>query len=357
MKLFSAIDWGLFAPVVVLLLFSVTTLLSISPFYFQTQLLYIAISFVVFLFTLQVSFRFLSQYSLTIYVASLVLLGFVLILGIESRGAVRWIEFFGLRIQFSEIFKPLLAVSFAMFLGHRSPSGMVFFASLLFLAPVFLFIALQPDLGNALLYAIVVFFTLVVYGISWIWLAGFFGFFALSFPIVWQFLRDYQQERILTFLHPANDPLGTSYNAVQSMVAVGSGMFFGKGFGAGTQSVLRFLPERQTDFIFATLSESFGLVGSIIVVISMVFLLWRILQIVQGLDDTSERLFCIIVFFLFFIQAFVNIGMNVGLVPVVGVTLPFVSYGGSSLLSNFILLGLLTSVAREVRRHEILAIR
>lgn len=283
---------------------------------------------------------------------------FVLILGIESRGAVRWIEILGIRIQFSEILKPFLAVSFSTFLaGVKQKSFKEFALSGLLLLPVAFLITVQPDLGNAIIYMLVALLTLVIFGFPLVWFVGGGVLAAVCMPFFWKFLHDYQRQRILTFINPTSDPLGTSYNAIQSMIAVGSGGIFGKGIGEGTQSGLLFLPEKHTDFIFATLSESFGLLGGIILFVAFGFLFFRIITIYHNSEDLYYKTFCILAFSLFLVQFFVNIGMNIGIVPVVGVTLPFVSYGGSSILSNFILLGLLSSLSTNLHRRDTLEIR
>jgi rod shape determining protein RodA len=174
--------------------------------------------------------------------------------------------------------------------------------------------------------------------------------------VVWKFLHEYQRQRILTFLDPGKDPLGTSYNVIQSVIAVGSGMLMGRGLGQGTQSGLRFLPERHTDFIFATISEQLGFIGTLIMLVCFAFILYKIYTIFRNSDDKLAKILAAIIFFTFLIQIFVNIGMNIGILPIVGVTLPFVSYGGSSLLSNFIFLGFLSAINKG-RREEILEIR
>ena len=178
-----------------------------------------------------------------------------------------------------------------------------------------------------------------------------------SFPIFWKFLREYQKQRILTFFHLRVDPLGTSYNAIQSVIAVGSGMLIGRGLGQGTQSTLRFLPERHTDFIFATLSEGLGFIGSLVILVAFGFLFYRIFLIYKNSDSVFSKIFAQAAFSLFLIQFFLNIGMNIGIMPIVGVSLPFVSYGGSSLLSSFILLGFLSSMSKGNNLKEVLEIR
>lgn len=352
------VEWGLFIPVVVLVIFGLTTLFSINPIFFRTQLLYVVISIFAFFFFSHVNYKSLQLYAMPIYIASLVVLAFVLLMGFESRGAVRWIDIFGFRIQFSEIFKPFLMISLATYLARsKNTSLYTFFSTFLFLFPVAFLIFLQPDLGTALVYVGVCVLTLIVFGFPLLWFMGGLAVFLGSLPLLWPFLHDYQKQRLLTFLHPGNDPLGTSYNSIQAVIAVGSGSLFGKGLGQGTQSGLLFLPERQTDFIFATLSEEFGFIGGMLVIFAFAFLLYKLYRLFLDVDDPFRKIFTACAFSLFLLQFFVNVGMNIGIIPIVGVTLPFVSYGGSSLLSNFILLGFLSSFRIHSRNKDILEIR
>jgi len=266
------IDWGLVVPIIVLVILSLTTLFSIDFSLFKSQLIFFIIGIVVFLFFSQTNYRTVSLYSMPIYTISVVLLFIVLVVGVESRGSVRWLELFGFRIQFSEILKPFLAISLSSFLVSKNNySFRTLFLGMCFLIPIALLVFVQPDLGNALIYIMVTVFTFVVFGFPVRFFLAIFVFVSLLSPVFWRFLRDYQKQRILTFLHPT-DPLGLSYNAIQSVIAVGSGMIFGRGLGLGTQSGLRFLPERHTDFIFATLSEELGIIGAVLVVITFVFL-------------------------------------------------------------------------------------
>ena len=218
-------------------------------------------------------------------------------------------------------------------------------------------IFLQPDLGDALIYVGVVVCTTIFLGFSLKYFLGLVLPVLAVFPILWRFLHDYQRQRIMTFFNAGKDPLGSSYNVIQSVIAVGSGMIMGKGLGQGTQSGLRFLPERHTDFIFATISEQLGFVGTIIVLLCFAFLLYKIYSIFLNSNDKFCKIFAVIIFFAFLIQIFVNIGMNIGIVPIVGVTLPFVSYGGSSLLSNFIFLGFLSAIAKATKSKDVLEIK
>lgn len=354
---FSGVDWLLMVAVGVVLTFSLITLFSINPDFFKSQLTFLVISIIVFLLVTQLNHSILRYYFLQIYTASIIILVSVLILGIESRGSIRWIEFLGFRIQFSEVLKPFLALSFASYLTNLNTYSFKYFlVCLISLIPIVFLIFLQPDLGNSIIYVLVTLGILTIYGFPFRWFLGGFALWLATLPFFWLILHDYQKQRVLTFLNPSRDPLGTSYNAIQSIIAVGSGMILGRGLGQGTQAELRFLPEMHTDFIFATISEELGFVGSIIVVFTFAFIFFRIYTIIKNAEDKFSKIFSTLVFLIIFIHFFINVGMNIGIIPIVGVTLPFASYGGSSLLSNFILLGLLFAVNRQKRR-EVLEIR
>ncbi len=357
-KTLLGIDWWLLAPVAVLLIISLVTLLSLNKSLFFSQFFTLIVGLVAFFFFSRIRVEALQRITLPIYFISILLLFIVLVIGFESHGAVRWVSVAGFPIQFSEVLKPFLALTLASYLSRQSTRSFRSLVTILvLLSPIFGLIAFQPDLGNALIYAGVVFLVLITCGYSLRW----FGLLAVPFlmvsPIVWNLLHDYQQKRLLTFLNPTSDPLGASYNVIQAMIAVGSGMFLGKGLSQGTQSGLRFLPERHTDFIFATLSEGLGFVGAIIVLIAFVMLCLRIYSIFTHLDNNFAKIYASIVFAFFLVQFFVNIGMNLALLPVVGVTLPFVSFGGNSLLSNFIFLGILSSMVTTYSRHSVLEIK
>lgn len=344
------VDWKLIVPATVLVTLSLTTLFSIDTSLFKSQFLFFIVGIFAFLFFSQTNYKTIKYYSIPIYVISITLLIIVLVMGIESRGSIRWLEFFGFRVQFSEILKPFLAISLASYLSFKNN---YYFRTLILgivlLMPIVFLVFLQPDLGNALVYFMASILTFIIFGFSLrFFMAGLF-FIGLAFPILWKFLHSYQKARILTFLNP-NDPLGLSYNAIQSVIAVGSGMLFGRGLGLGTQSGLRFLPERHTDFIFATLSETLGIVGGFIVLLAFAFLLYRIFTIFLNQEDLFGKLFAVAAFSIIFFQFFINIGMNIGILPIVGITLPFLSYGGSSLLSNFILLGILSATNSKTSR-------
>jgi len=357
-RTFFDIDWQIFTPVLILLILGLAAIFTISLDLFKSQLVFSVISIFFFLFFSKINYHAVKQYSLVIYIGSILLLLLVLIVGIESRGSVRWFEFLGLRVQFSELIKPFLILSFASFLSSRDKKSFKdFILTLIFLFPIVFLIFLQPDLGNALVFILVVFLVLFNLGFPILYFVSSFLFFLALFPVFWSFLHDYQRERLISFLNLRTDPLGSSYNAIQAIIAVGSGSFFGKGLGQGTQSMLRFLPERHTDFIFSTLSESLGFFGALIMIGSFVFLLLKIYSIYTDSDDYFLKAVASSSFFLILVQFSINVGMNLGLLPIVGIALPFVSYGGSSLLSNFILLGFLSSINKTSAEKKVLEIR
>lgn len=355
--IFRNVDFGLLAPVFVLIIISLTTLMSFNSELFKSQLIFFAFSFIVFLLFSHVNYSLIRAYATSIYAISVFLLIVLVVIGIESRGAVRWIDIFGIRIQFSEILKPLLAVSLASFLSNRQFNLKTLLLAMAFLLPVDILIAIQPDLGNAIVYIGATILILLIVGFPIKWFFGGFILFLGIIPIAWNLFHTYQKQRILSFINPSEDPLGISYNAIQSIIAVGSGMFLGKGFSEATQSTLKFLPEHHTDFIFAAISEGLGFIGSVLVISSFMFLFFRMYAIFSASSEKFCKIFVSIAFSTLCIQFFVNIGMNIGILPVVGITLPFVSYGGSSLLSNFIFLGLLSSIRGNAKEKEVLEIR
>ncbi|MBI2034924.1 MAG: rod shape-determining protein RodA, partial [Candidatus Levybacteria bacterium] len=341
-----------------LLALSFSAFFSIDTQLLRNQGISLIISLIAFFIFSHANFQRIKKSWKNIYILSLISLIIVLIIGVESRGAVRWISLFGLNIQVSEIVKPFLLLSIAGYLSEDEGRSLrTFLFTLFFLMPIAFLIYKQPDLGSAVIFVLVVILTLLVYGFRFIWFVLVLLPLLLVLPSLWGFLHEYQRQRFLTFFNPTRDPLGTSYNIVQAIIAVGSGTFFGKGLSEGTQSSLRFLPERHTDFIFATLSESLGFFGSGIILLCFGVILFRIFYIFQNTDDAFIKIFAASSFFLISVQAFINIGMNLGMLPVVGITLPFVSYGGNSLLANFILLGILTAISGSSRKSAILEIQ
>jgi rod shape determining protein RodA len=229
----------------------------------------------------------------------------------------------------------------------------VLVASLLIALPVLL-IAKQPDLGTALLVASAGLATLFLAGLRWRLIIGLVALAAAVAPLLWSLMRDYQRQRVLTFLDPGSDPLGAGYHIIQSQIAIGSGGVYGKGWLAGTQSHLEFLPERSTDFIFAVLGEELGLSGALALMLLYLAVILRGLSIAAAAPDTYSRLLAGSVTMVFFVYLFVNMGMVTGLLPVVGVPLPLISYGGTSLVTLMMGFGILMSVqtCRKTVQHE-----
>lgn len=346
----SKIDWPLFVPILILLSLGLTMIRSVAPESFQSQLFHAFLGLSLFFLFSRFDPRIYSRLAPHFYFLSVSGLLLTFIFGAITRGAVRWLEIGGLRLQPSELVKPLLILSLAAFLSRRETknfkSFLVHFISVALPAGL---IFAQPDLGSSL---VVVFFWL-----SMLYVSGpagrlFKSLVPLVFlfpPLSWLLLRPYQRERLLTFLNPFRDPLGSGYNIIQSMVAVGSGGLWGRGLGHGSQSHLQFLPERHTDFIFASLSEELGFLGSLFLVAVYGWLLLQIFKKISRQTDSYPRLIAAGIFSLFFFQFFINVGMNLGLMPVTGITLPLVSYGGSSLLSSLIALGIAASLKVEPR--------
>jgi rod shape determining protein RodA len=279
------------------------------------------------------------------YVLGILLLLVVQVLG-EGQGASRWLDIGVVRFQPSELMKLAMPMMVAWYLHPRPlpPRWRDIFAIAILLAVPVLLIVEQPDLGTALLVAASGVFVLFLAGLQW-WKIGAMALgFAAGAPVAWHFMHDYQRERVLTFLHPESDPLGSGWHILQSMIAVGSGGRLGKGFNQGTQSKLEFLPEHTTDVIFAVLGEEFGLIGVLVLLALYAFIVGRCLWIAANARDTYSRLLAGAVGLAFFVYVIVNGGMITGLVPVVGVPLPLVSYGGTSAITLLVGFGVVMSI-------------
>ncbi|MDJ0862313.1 MAG: rod shape-determining protein RodA [Gammaproteobacteria bacterium] len=290
--------------------------------------------------------RHLAYWAPWLYAAGLGLLFAVLFFGDVGKGAQRWLDLGILRFQPSEMVKITVPAMVAWYLAERSLPprfGDIVVAGLIILVPTIL-IARQPDLGTALLVAVSGALVLLLAGISWRFVGMVSLLLAAFAPILWYLMHDYQQQRVLTFLNPESDPLGAGYHIIQSKIAIGSGGLYGKGWLNGTQSHLDFLPERSTDFVFAVYSEEFGLLGVLILLGLYLFVITRGLFMAFGAQETFGRLLGGGLTLTFFVYVFVNIGMVTGLLPVVGVPLPLLSYGGTSLVSLMAAFGILMSV-------------
>ncbi len=306
----------------------------------QRFILGLIIFFLVIFFDLRLIFG----YAYVIFFLSIISLVIIPFFGIESNGATRWINIAGISLQPSEFVKYTLILALAKYF-HSINNDSSFIKTLIIpliitIVPVLLVI-IQPDLGTALI--------ILLGGISLFWISGLnykyfiVGVFSIlcSLPVLWQYLKDYQKDRVLTFFNPERDPLGNGYHIMQSKIALGSGGIFGKGYMEGTQSHLNFLPEMQTDFIFTMLGEEFGFIGTLLLLLMYAALIMISIRLALKSRSLFSKYLSLGVCNVFFIYVFVNIGMVTGLLPVVGVPLPFISYGGSSMLAVMFGFGLL----------------
>ena len=291
----------------------------------------------------------LMRFAVPAYVIGLVLLVAVALFGDVVNGARRWLHVGVTRFQPSEMMKLALPLMLAWYF-HRRESSLRLrdfaLAALLLIVP-FGLIVRQPDLGTAALVGAVGFYVIFFAGLSWRVMGALAGLFIVALFPLWGMLHDYQRRRVLTLLDPTTDPLGAGYHIIQATIAVGSGGLSGKGWLNGTQAHLEFIPERHTDFIFAVFSEEFGLIGNLVLLTLYALLIGRGLMIAANAATLFARLMAGAVTLMFFTYAFVNMGMVSGILPVVGVPLPFLSYGGTALLTLFIGAGILMSVQRH----------
>ena len=310
------------------------------------QIVKLGLALGVMLLVAQVPPARLAGWSVWLYAGGILLLLLVLFFGDVGKGAQRWLDLGVVRFQPSELMKLALPLLIAAYLANRplppSPLCSLVVAGLILL-PVLL-IARQPDLGTALLIAAAGFALLFIAGLSWRLLAALGGLAAVSLPLLWHFMHDYQRRRVLTFLQPESDPLGAGYHTIQAQIAIGSGGLHGKGWLNGTQSHLEFLPERATDFIFAVICEEFGLLGALLLVGLYLFIIGRGLYIALAARHTFGRLLAGGLTLTFFLYVFVNMGMVSGQLPVVGVPLPLVSYGGTSMITLLLGFGILMAI-------------
>jgi len=277
---------------------------------------------------------------------TLALLALTLVLGDNAKGARRWLDFGILRFQPSEMMKLAMPMTVAAFLHLRQlpPRLPIIFITLVLIGLPSGLIFGQPDLGTAMLVIAAGMFALFFAGLQWRWILIALGSIAAAAPVIWERLHDYQRKRVMTFLDPESDPLGAGYHITQSKIAIGSGGVFGKGWLNGTQAKLDFLPESHTDFIFAVYAEELGLMGVLLLLILYLCIVGRGLFIAARAKDSFQRLLAASLSMTFFLYAFINIGMVIGLLPVVGVPLPLLSYGGTHVVSLLAGIGMLMSI-------------
>jgi rod shape determining protein RodA len=291
--------------------------------------------------------QLLMRIAVPIYLVGVGLLAATEVAGVTVKGATRWLDIGVGRIQPSEIMKLGLPLMLAWYF-HKREGGLrtldFILAGVIVLVPVALIIK-QPDLGTALLVLAAGSFVIFFAGLPWKWLAVMIVAGIASLPLAWTLMHDYQRERILTLIDPSTDPLGKGFHTLQAMIAIGSGGVFGKGWMQGTQTHLEFIPERTSDFIFAVYSEEFGLVGNVVLLLLFGALIWRALAIALNAPTLFARLLAAAIGLIIFTYAFVNMGMVSGILPVVGVPLPFISYGGTALVTLGMACGMLMSIS------------
>ena len=349
MKIVDPIDPPLMALAGLLLLLALALVSSASPERVANQLINTAVALVVMRVVAQLPPQRLMHLALPIYIVGVLLLVAVALFGDISKGARRWLNLGFMRIQPSELLKIAMPLMLAWyFQKHEAMLRLRDYgvAALLLLLPVAL-IAKQPDLGTAILVFAAGFYVIFFAGLPWKVIFALAATAIAAAPVAWNFLHDYQRGRIMTLLDPEKDPLGKGFHIIQSTIAIGSGGILGKGWGQGTQAQLEFIPERHTDFIFAVMSEEFGLLGNIALLVLYSLLIARGLMIAANAPTVFTRLLAGAITLIFFTYAFVNMGMVSGILPVVGVPLPLISYGGTALVTLFLGIGILMSIHKN----------
>ncbi|MFN9679844.1 MAG: rod shape-determining protein RodA [Betaproteobacteria bacterium] len=348
----AVLDPALLAIVAALAMVGSLTLYSAGadfPWRFTDQMRNFAVAaFVMFVFA-SIPPALLMKFAAPLYALGVLLLVGVELFGVTVKGAQRWLNLGVVTIQPSEIMRLALPMMLAWYFHKREGQIRTFdfiVAATLVAVPVVLIVH-QPDLGTALLVLAAGFFVIFFAGLPWKWLIAM-GLAGLAFlPVAWTLMHDYQRQRVLTLIDPMTDPLGKGFHTLQAMIAIGSGGVFGKGWMQGTQTHLEFIPERTSDFIFAVYSEEFGLVGNIVLLALFLALVVRALSIALGAATLFGRLLAGAIALIIFTYCFVNMGMVSGILPVVGVPLPFMSYGGTALVTLGMACGMLMSIQRH----------
>ena len=367
-NIFKNVDCVLFGSSILISLAGLVTMNSFTDVstYFSRQIVWIVVSAIVFLVASGVDWSFLknSRIIVSLFLFSTALLFLLFVLGSVFKGAKSWFDLGAFSFQPVDLVKLVVILLLSKYFSRRHveiANVRHILVSGFYVFVVFVLVLLQPDFGSAIIIFAVWFGMVLVSGISKKHLFAVFFIGSIVFGGLWMFVfKPYQKARIMTFLNPLTDIRGSGYNAYQSTIAVGSGQVFGKGIGYGTQSKLQFLPEYQTDFIFAAFAEEWGFFGVTLLLILYAVVMWRILKISSQGGSNFEMLFGLGLAILFSVHAIIHIGMNIGLLPVTGNTLPFMSYGGSHLMSEFSGLGILMgfrknsrSVHKEITQNEL----
>lgn len=331
---------------------------SIAPEYLSSQLIFTGLGLGIFFLLAYADFQLVQGFAKPAFAFLVLLLAATLLFGRVVRGSNRWIGVGGLRLQISEFMKPFVILMLSSLSNRFNLHRFSHFLSIVgVIALPACLIFLQPDLGSTVMIVAVGSYCLLSMEVRarYVVLTLFLGLAVL--PLGWYTLAPYQQQRIHTFLNPSEDPLGASYNQIQAVIAAGSGQWLGKGLGKGTQSHLQFLPERHTDFIFAALAEELGFLGSLVVICLYAVVCMRLLWLSQAAERRDVRVIFLGTFMLFLAQSAIHIGINIGILPVKGLTLPFVSVGGSSTLASWIALGLAAGASQAVKHSKAVFLR
>ncbi|MCR3922284.1 MAG: rod shape-determining protein RodA [Firmicutes bacterium] len=363
-RLLRNFDWLLFLTICGIVAVSLVVIASTTvnftgdPLYFaKRQLIRFAIGFVAMLIIMSIDYTYFYRFAPYIYIVNIVLLLVVLFAGTDGGGAQRWIDLKFFELQPSEFAKLGIIISLARILAAQEGN----FDNMYSVLPSFLHVAipmglifLQPDLGTALVFIVILFGMLFMAGANVKHLLTYVACgLAVGMPLLWHFLKDYQKMRLIIFTNPYMDPLNDGYQIIQSLIAVGAGGLRGKGFFAeGTQNYLGFLLEQHTDFIFSAYAEAAGFVGAVLLLLLFALLIFRIIRVAAQATDTFGMLVCIGVATMMIFHVLVNVGMTIGMMPVTGLPLPFMSYGGSSLLMNMMAMGVVLNIG--MRRQKLM---
>ncbi|MBU1164956.1 rod shape-determining protein RodA [Patescibacteria group bacterium] len=357
-------DWQLLVVAIILISFGLASLYSVALsrgeqelLNFKKQIVFFILGLILIFLLSFFDYSLLQSYSLFFYIASAGLLILVLFLGITLRGTTGWFNIFGVNFQPVEIAKLALIIFLADLFSREAKRKDFFsfimlsgFSALL----LFVLVLLQPDFGSAVVLFLIWLLMVLAIGVRKSYLVILTIILILSVAMAWFFVfADYQKDRIRTFLDPSSDPYGRGYHVTQSVIAIGAGGFLGRGLGFGSQSQLKFIPAAQTDFIFAVLGEELGLLGVGLVMLCFGYLFYRILKIARSAPTDFGLFLCLGIGALFFSQFFINTGMNLGIMPVTGISLPFLSYGGSFLVMTMVMIGILESIAIRSIKYRV----
>ena len=351
-RLLQNVDWLLLATALFITSLSVLSMWSLAPgrggaALAWRQLCWVGVGLVALVVIVSIDYRSLVRFAPALYVIGLGLLVLVFVLGRTVSGARRWLHLGPFTVQPSELFKLIFVLTLAWVLAPRPGEALSrtsVFAALALMGVPFLLVVRQPDLGTALVLVPVMVAVLVGIGVR-LKVLAMCALGGLAFmPLAWFLLKPYQRDRLLVYIDPFRDPLGTAYNVIQAKIAIGSGQLLGKGIQGATQSRLAFLPERHTDFIFAVFAEMWGFIGCLVLIVAYGLLVLRGFEIAASTREPRGRVLALGVTAVLAAQSLVNMGMVTGLLPVVGIPLPFMSYGGSSMVASLMGLGLLLSI-------------